>query len=176
MTSTTTWAEKQQRLDTMPRPTQPLRICADPDIRDRFRAAKEAVPRAEDYLKSLAKDADKDVLAMVKKQVKETQEELKAAQAAYDDNTVVLTFKALERGELRTLIAEHPPLEEDEEKGAEFHFDTFAPALIAAASLDGMPLEYATGAMTQWLLSDWQALWNAAWGVQQRQRTDLGKG
>jgi hypothetical protein len=30
--------------------------------------------------------------------------------------------------------------------------------------------------MKSWSLSDAQDLWNAAWGVQQRKRTDLGKG
>jgi hypothetical protein len=176
MTSSTSWDALKKRLDTMPRPTQALRICSDPDVRDRFQAAKKAATSAENYLKSLSKEADKDALAMVRKQLKDAQDELKAAQSEYDENTVVLTFQALERGELKDLIAKHPPLEEEEAKGAEFHFDTFAPALISAASLDGMPLEYATHAMTAWPLSDWQDLWGAAWSVQQRPRTDLGKG
>ncbi|MBZ6211629.1 hypothetical protein KVH31_34605 [Streptomyces olivaceus] len=177
MTSSTAWDAIQKRLDSMPKPTQVLRLCADPDVRDRYHTAKQTAERAEEYLKSLGKDADKDGVALVRKQVKDAQNELAAAREAYDAATAVLTFQALERGALRDLIKEHPPLEEDEEQdsSAEFHFETFAPALIAAASTDDMPLEYAQQAMQTWALDDWKALWGAAWSVQQRKRTDLGK-
>lgn len=175
MTSTA-WATIQKRLDSMPKPTQTLRLCADPDLRDRYHTAKQAAARAEDYEKSLGKDTDKDALALVRKQVRDAQAELKAATEAYEAATVTLTFQALDRGRVEALIKEHPPLEEEEENGAEYHVDTFAPALIAAASTDGMPLEYAQQAMQTWPLNDWKALWGAAWSVQQRQRSDLGKG
>ncbi|WP_461712158.1 hypothetical protein [Streptomyces sp. DSM 41013] len=173
MTSTA-WDAIQKRLDSMPKPTQTLRLCADPDVRDRYRTARQVAARAEDYEKSLPKDLDKDTLALAKKQTRETQAELKTATEAYEAATVTLTFNALERGRLEALINEHPPLE-DEEQNAEFHVDTFAPALIAAASADGMPIEYAQQAMQAWPLDDWKALWGAAWSVQQRKRSDLGK-
>jgi hypothetical protein len=50
------------------------------------------------------------------------------------------------------------------------------PALIAAASLDGMPEEAAARYLRTWIPSDARALWQAAWSVQHTQRTDLGKG
>ncbi|WP_157849383.1 hypothetical protein [Streptomyces violaceorubidus] len=174
--SSTAWDAIQKRLDSMPKPTQVLRLCADPDVRDRYQSAKQAAARAEDYEKSLGKDADKDALALVRKQTREAQAELKAATDAYESATVTLTFQALERGQLELLIKAHPPGEEDEEQNSEFHVDTFAPALIAAASTDDMPLEYAQQAMQTWPLDDWKRLWGAAWTVQQRQRSDLGKG
>lgn len=174
MTSTA-WDAIQKRLDGMPKPTQTLHLCANPDVRDRYRTARQAAARAEDYEKSLGKDADKDALALVRKQAREAQAELKAATEAYEAATVTLTFQALERGRLEGLIKEHPPFEEEEENGAEYHVDTFAPALIAAASTDDMPLEYAQHAMQAWPLDDWKALWGAAWSVQQRKRSDLGK-
>jgi hypothetical protein len=89
---------------------------------------------------------------------------------------VVLTFQALERGQLEKLLAKYPATEEDEEAGRDYHFDTFAPELIAAASTDGMPIEYATQALKTWSLGDSEDLWSVAWGVQRRKRTDLGKG
>lgn len=176
--STSAWDAIQKKLDSMPKPTQTLRLCSDPEIRDRYQKAKQAAQRAEDYLKSLSKDTDKDALALVRKQTREAQDALKQAQEEYDEHTVVLTFQALERDRLKDLIKEHPPTEEDEEEDsrAEFHFDTFAPALIAAASTDGMPPEYAANAMKTWALDDWTSLWGAAWSVQQRKRSDLGKG
>lgn len=172
----TAWDAIQKKLDAMPKPTQTLRLCSDPDVRDRYQQAKQTAQRAEDYLKSLTKDADKDALTLVRKQTKEAQDTLKTAQEEYDAHTVTLTFQALERGQLEDLIKAHPPLEEEEEDNAEFHFATFAPALIAAASVDGMPEEYAQHAMKTWALDDWKSLWGAAWLVQQRKRTDLGKG
>lgn len=177
MTSSTAWDAIQKQLDSMPKPTQPLRLCSDPEIRDRYQQAKQTAQRAQDYLNSLGKDADKDALTLVRKQVKEAQDALAKAQADYDAHTVTLTFQALERDQFKELIKEHPPTEEDEaqDSNADFHFDTFAPALISAASLDGMPLEYAQHAMKTWALDDWTSLWGAAWLVQQRKRTDLGK-
>ncbi|MGV9226402.1 hypothetical protein ACWDPF_27460 [Streptomyces albogriseolus] len=176
MSNPTAWDVIQKQLDSMPKPTQVLRLCSDPDVRDRYQQAKQAAQRAEDYLKSLGKDADKDALALVRKQTKEAQDALNAAQEEYDAHTVVLTFQALERGRLEDLIKEHPPTEEEEADGDEFHAETFAPALIAASSVDGMPLEYAQHAMRTWALDDWRRLWEAAWSVQQRKRSDLGKG
>jgi hypothetical protein len=177
MTSTTnTWAEKQKRLDSMPKPTRTLALCDDPEVRDRYQTAKQAAQRAEEYLASFPKGGDNDARALVEKQTKDALDELAAAKEEYDAHTVVLTFQALERGQLEELQAKHPATEEDEERGSDFHFDSFAPALIAAASVDGMPLEYAQHATKTWSLADSQDLWNAAWSVQQRRRSDLGKG
>ena len=179
MASTTTangWAALEKRLNDLPKPTRTLALCADADVRDRYQAAKQAHNRAQEYLKSLGTDADKDARALVEKQAKDAETELAAAQADYDANTVTLTFQALERSRLQDLLDNHPPTEEDEEKGSDFHFDTFAPELIAAASLDGMPAEYAASALKTWSLTDSDDLWAAAWSAQRRKRTDLGKG
>jgi hypothetical protein len=179
MTSKTTtngWAALEQRLNDLPKPTRTLKLCADPDVRDRYLAAQQAHARADEYLQSLGKDADKDARALVEQKVKDAQADLDAATAEYDPITVTLTFKALQRDELQALLNEHPPKEEDEEKGSDFHFDTFAPELIAAASVDEMPAEYAATALRTWSLADSDDLWAAAWSVQRRKRSDLGKG
>lgn len=171
----TAWDAIQKKLDVMPKPTQVLKLCADADIRDLYQITKAALANAEDHLRNLPKDFDKEARAQVLQQTKDARTAFLAAQGDYEQNTVTLTFKALERDQLKDLIAAHPPTEEDEAKGDEFNFDTFAPTLIAAASTDGMPLEYAQNAVKTWALSDSRDLWNAAWGVQQRRRTDLGK-
>lgn len=179
MTDTSTangWAALEKRLNAIPKPTRTLTLCSDPDVRDRYQAARQAHTRATEYLKSLPKDADEDARALVTKQVAEAAGELDAAKADYDTTTVTLTFQALERGRLEDLRAEHPATEEDEEVGRDFHFDSFAPALIAASSTDEMPVEYAAQAMKTWSLADSEDLWTAAWTVQQRKRSDLGKG
>lgn len=178
MTSTTTangWGALQKRLDQVGKAISKFRLCDDPDIRDRYQAAKREVARADSYVAALAKDSDKDARALVQKEAKQAQDELAAAQQEYDTHTVTLTFTALERDQVEALLRQHPATEEDEERGTDFHFDTFAPALIAASSLDGMPVEYAATAMKTWSLADSDDLWGAAWSVQRRKRTDLGK-
>lgn len=179
MTSKTTangWAALEKRLNTLPKPTSTLKLCADADVRDRYLVAKQAHARAEESLNALPADADADARKLWRNKVTETATALEAATAEYDQTTVTLTFQALERGQLQTLLDEHPPTEEDEEKGGDFHFDTFAPELISAASMDGMPAEYAANALKTWSLSDSDDLWAAAWSVQRRKRSDLGKG
>jgi hypothetical protein len=177
MTSTTSgWNALQKRLDGIDKPTRALKLCDDPAVHDRYQAAKQAAERAQEYADSLPKDTDQDARALVDKQARDTQTAYAAAQEEYDAHTVTLTFRALERGELERLQAAHPATEEDEALGRDFNFDTFAPELIAAASVDGMPVEYAAQAMKTWSLADSEDLWNAAWSVQRRKRTDLGKG
>jgi hypothetical protein len=177
MTSNTNgWNALQKRLDGIDKPTRTLKLCDDPSVHDRYLDAKQAAERAAEYLNSLPKDTDKDARALVRKQYIEAATALEAAQSEYDAHTVTLTFRALERGELEKLQAAHPATEEDEALGRDFNFDTFAPELIASASVDGMPVEYAAQAMKTWSLADSEDLWNAAWSVQRRKRTDLGKG
>ncbi|MFF6866638.1 hypothetical protein [Streptomyces ardesiacus] len=177
MTSTS-WAEKQERLRSLKKPTAVLRLCEDPAARDRYHTAKQAAAAADEYLKRLKSQTDVDAgaLAMVEKEHKTAQTELRAAQKAYEACTVTLTFQALERQELESLERKHHADEEDEANGRDTAFDDFAPALIAAASLDGMPADYAREALNTWPTGDADALWEAAWSVQRTKRSDLGKG
>jgi hypothetical protein len=176
MTTNSSWDSLQKRLDARGKPTRTLSLCDDPDIRDRYQAARQAAERADTFLASLPKDADKEARTQLAKEAEQAHTDLEAARAEYEAHTVTLTFTALERASLEALQAAHPATEEDEERGTDFHFDTFAPALIAAASLDGMPVEYASNAMRTWSLADSDDLWAAAWSVQRSRRTDLGKG
>lgn len=176
MTSTTSWDTLQKRLDNVKKPVSTLRLCDDADIRDRYLTAKRNAEQADSYAKALTEDTDPDARAALDKQAKDAADELTAAKKAYDAHTITLRFTALERRELEQLQSKHPASEEDEERGNDYAFDTFAPALISAASLDGMPLDYAAHCMQSWTAGDSAALWRAAWSIQHQQRTDLGKG
>lgn len=179
MTATKTatgWDAIAKRLDTLPTTKRTMSLCADADVRDRYQTAKQAYERAAAYLESLPADVDADARTLAAKTAAKAEQELQDAKAAYDPITVVLTFQALDRQHVEKLISEHPPHEDEEARGNEFHFDTFAPELIAAASLDGMPVEYAANALRTWSLADSDDLWAAAWTVQRRKRSDLGKG
>ncbi|MDX3527138.1 hypothetical protein P1P75_11960 [Streptomyces sp. ID05-39B] len=174
--SSTTWDALEKRLDNVKKPVQIFRLCDDTDVRARYLAAKREDEQAAAYLEGLAKDAEAEARALVEQQARKAKAEFAAAKKAYDAHTVVLRFQGLERDEIKDLMAKHPPSEEEEANGSDWDEDTFPPALIAAASLDGMPEEAAARYLKSWLPSDARDLWNAAWSVQNTRRTDLGKG
>lgn len=175
MTSTTDWEKLQQRLDGVKKPIRAFKLCDDADIRDRYLAAQRDADRADARLKDLG-DSDPDTRVLVEKQAHSAKAELAEAKKAYDTHTITLRFTALERQELEALQNKHPASEEDEAKGDDYMFDTFAPALISASSLDGMPVEAASRYLNTWTAGDAQGLWQAAWSIQHTKRTDLGKG
>lgn len=175
MTSSTPWDALEKRLNNIQKPVSVFRLCDDTDVRDRYLAAKRKSEQADTCLSGLSKDAEPEVRALAERQAAQAAADLKDAKKAYDAHTITLRFQGLERQELEKLLAKHPPTEQDEENGAEFHEPTFAPALIAAASLDGMPEAAAARYLQIWTPLDARALWNAAWSVQHTQRTDLGK-
>jgi predicted NBD/HSP70 family sugar kinase len=177
MTNTaSTWDALAKRLDNVQKPVSTFRLCQDTDIRNRFREAQYANEQAQAALKGLAKDTDPDTRAIYQREARQAAAELVAATKAYNDHVIVLRFTALERKDLEKLQKANPPTEADEAAGQDYAMDTFAPALIAAASLDGMPADAAQKYLDTWHSADAAGLWNAAWTVQHQQRTDLGKG
>jgi len=170
------WDALKKRLDKVKKPVSAFHLCEDPDIRDRYQAAKKAADRTAAYLKSLPDDTGADARALAQKRAMEAASELAAVDPEYQAATITLRFTALERAALEALQNAHPASEEEEAAGTAFAYDTFAPALISAASLDGMPVEDAAHFLNTWTAADAQALFNAAWSVQHTQRTDLGKG
>lgn len=177
MTSTpanTSWAAKAKRLDALKRPTQTFTICEDPDARERLTTAKAEARQADDLL--AASPENPSERAVYEARAKQAAKELAAARKAFDAVSVTLTFTALERTALEALQAAHPASEEQEADGEDYAMDTFAPALVAAASVDGMPVEAARHYLNTWSAADARALFTAAWSIQHKQRTDLGKG
>jgi hypothetical protein len=177
MTSNTDWDKLQKRLDNVKKPVRTFKLCEDPEVRDRYLTAKRAAEEADAHLKQAKEQSyDADAMTLMEKLAKEARADLTAAQKTYDAHTVTLRFQALERNQLKDLMAKHPPTEQEEADGKEFAEETFAPELIAAASMDGMPAEAAARYLETWTAPDARGLWNAAWSVQHTQRTDLGKG
>jgi predicted NBD/HSP70 family sugar kinase len=169
------WDDLQQRLDNLKPAVARFTICDDPDLRARLADAKAEADEAEQVVRSLTKD-DEPHRALFEQRAERARAALAQAQAVFDEKAVVLKFTALPRKQVEALQTANPPTEQEEADGADFAMDTFAPALISAASLDGMPIEYARHCLDTWSAADARGLWNAAWGVQHTQRTDLGKG
>jgi len=170
------WDALEKRLNAVKKPVSTFRLCDDPEIRDRYLTAKRDAEQADAYLNSLDKDAGPEARAVAEQAAQTAKTWLTDAKKTYDAHTIVLRFQGLERQELEKLLAKHPPTEQDEKDGAEFHEDSFMPALIAAASVDGMPEDAAARFLRTWIPSDARSLWQAAGSVQHTQRTDLGKG
>lgn len=170
------WAEKKKRLDAVRKPVRTFNLCEDAEIRGRFHEARRADEQAQHSLAALPKDIEADAKALYVKEAADTAKELAAAKKAYDEHVIVLRFTALDRQDLEDLQKKNPPSEADEAKGEDFAMDTFAPLLVSAASLDGMPADDARTYLNTWHTADANALWQAAWSIQHQQRTDLGKG
>ncbi|GHJ34351.1 hypothetical protein ACFV4E_22420 [Streptomyces hygroscopicus] len=173
--ATSAWDDIQKRLDTLEPAVARFTICDDPELRRRLDEAKAELRDAEEVLRALTAD-DEQNRPLFTQRAETARVELDQAQAAFDARAVTLTFRALERQQLESLQAKHPASEQDEDRGDDFAMDSFAPALIAAASVEGMPVEYARKCLDTWSAADAQDLWRAAWGVQHQKRTDLGKG
>ncbi len=177
MTSTTSgWDALRKRLDGIKLPTASFTICEDPDLRQVLARAKAEHQRATERLESAGEDTDPELKALLQKTADTTKTDLEDAQKAFDEVSVTLRFTALERKALEDLRKQHPPTEEDEANGLDYALETFAPALISAASLDGMPLEDAQYFLDTWSSADATDLWRAAWNIQHQKRSDLGKG
>jgi hypothetical protein len=174
-TSTDSWARLAKRLDGLKPAVATFTICDDPDLRTRLARAMSDLESAETTLTSLT-PADEPNREMFKLRVEQARDELDLAQKSFDKAAVRLRFQALPRQDLEVLQNAHPASETEEAEGEEYAMATFAPALISAASLDGMPADYAKQCLDTWSAADAQALWRAAWGIQHATRTDLGKG
>ncbi|GHJ28579.1 hypothetical protein TPA0910_30120 [Streptomyces hygroscopicus subsp. sporocinereus] len=164
------WSAKMERLRRRVRPQNRLRICDDAELRQRYDEAEQTARRA----RFVAEANPGDELAA--RQAVDADAAREKALTALDAASEFLTFRALPRPVLEELIAQHPPTEQQAEEGAIFNADTFPAALVAAASVDGMSREEAEELLNGWSAPDANALWDAAWQVQQESRVELGKG
>jgi hypothetical protein len=169
------WEQKMERLRSHALPERVLRICDDRSLRVEYDEAVRAADRAR-LLAESESDTDSGVFA---ERARTADERRKAAAKALDDASLYLTFRALPRPVLEEVLHAHPPTEEQLADGAAFNPDTFPAALIAASCTEGMTESEAQELLNTWSAPDANALWEAAWDVQQEaraDRADLGKG
>lgn len=168
------WAATAKRLNNLKPAVAKFTICDNAELRARLDEAQSAAAEADAHLKSVSEDDTARPLLQLR--ADQAAADLTQAQKDFDKAAVVLRFRALPRPELEELENKHPASETEEAEGESYAMETFAPALISAASMDGMPVDYAKQALETWSAADAQALWRAAWGIQHQSRTDLGKG
>ncbi|MFI5688608.1 hypothetical protein [Streptomyces sp. NPDC051636] len=168
-----TWEQKMERLRRRSLPERVLQICDDAALRAEYDEAKRAADRARLLAES---DAENGVFA---ERARLAAERYEAASDALNRESVYLTFRALPRPVLEELLHAHPPTDDQAADSAAFNPDAFPAALIAASSTDGMSEAEARELLDTWSAPDANALWEAAWEVQQEgrvDRADLGKG
>ncbi|MDQ8706864.1 hypothetical protein RCO28_30990 [Streptomyces sp. LHD-70] len=148
-------------------PEHTLRLCDDEQVRQESVLAEQAAERAR-YLADAQPDDEE-----LSRRLADLLRAHEAAQKRLADASVSLTFRALPRPVLEEVITAHPPTEAQAAEGAAFNPDTFPATLIAASSVDGMNETEAGELLTSWSASDANALWEAAWQVQQIARAEV---
>lgn len=156
------WTATRAKLRARRRPTAKLTICDDDTASRNLAEAGHRHTRAQ-----LSGDPD---------QLAAAEEALAAAQAAFDEAAIVLTFQALPRTVFEDLKLAHPPTESQAEDGQPFNVETLGPELISKSSLDGLTVEDALDYLTDWSEGEATQLFHAAWDIQDTTRADLGKG
>lgn len=163
------WAAKMQRLRARQLAQETFWVCDDQQVRERHLRAQRAFDMAQAYAKNNPSDTDGAT------ELARATTERDEAKAAYEQVAIPLAFRALPREALEALYKQHKPSEAEAEDGAQWA-STFPAALIAAASVDGMTEQEAQELLDTWSLAEANAMFNAAHGVQNTTRADLGKG
>jgi hypothetical protein len=163
------WAAKMDRLRSRHLAETTFWICDDTDVRTRHQRAQRTFDLAQAYAKDHPDDPE------ARTELDKATVERDEAKQAYDQVAIPVRFRALSRPALEALYKAHKPSEAEAEEGAEWAA-TFPAALIAAASVDGMTETEAQELLDTWSLAEANAMFNAAHGVQNTTRADLGKG
>ena len=163
------WAAKMERLRSRQLAETTFVICDDAEVRARHQRAKNALELAQAYAKEHPDDTEAAA------DLDRTQAAYEEAKSAYDQVAIVLRFRALPRTALEALYKQHQPSEAESDEGKQWA-DSFPPALIAAASVDGMSEDDARELLSTWSLAEADSMFNAAYSVQNTTRADLGKG
>ncbi|MFI6653295.1 hypothetical protein ACIBI8_37605 [Streptomyces sp. NPDC050529] len=164
------WAATRERLRNRARPIARLTICDDHAAKQGLAEAQFEQQRAQD---TADRTPDDEAAQAALRAATNT---LADAQGRVDAASIPLRFQALDRRTYKELLAAHPPTEDQAEDGYNFNLDALGPILIAASSLDGMTEEDAAEFLDGWAPAEAEALLNTAFGVQQEDRMDLGKG
>lgn len=162
------WAAKMQKLRDRQLAETEFVICDDVAIKTRYDRAVRAQQTAQALLKATSSD---DTEAQNDADAADT--ELAQAKTVYDEASIAIRFRALQA--LEALYKAHKPSEQQIEDGEEWGAGFYA-ALISASSVDGMSEVDAQELLDSWSLAEANAMFNAAMGVQNTTRSDLGKG
>ncbi|MCX5000987.1 hypothetical protein [Streptomyces longwoodensis] len=163
------WAAKMERLRQRALAETTFVICDDQEVRSRYQRARRNHDLAQDYLNAHPDDEE------ARQQAGTAAAEYVQAKTAYDEASIPLRFRALPRLAFEGLLKTHAPSEKEAEEGRQWA-DSFPAALIAAASVDGMTEDEARDLLDAWSLAEANAMFNAAYSVQDTTRADVGKG
>lgn len=163
------WAAKMERLRNRQLAEAVFTVCDDQEVRERYLRAQRTYDMAAQYAKANPEDTEaaNDLATATK--------DRDDAKQAYDEVSIPIRFRSLPRPVYEALLKQHGPSEAEAEEG-KIWTTTFPAALIAAASADGMTEAEAQELLDTWSLAEADAMFNAAYSVQNTTRADLGKG
>ncbi|MFJ2780292.1 hypothetical protein [Kitasatospora sp. NPDC087315] len=166
------WTATLERLRNRKLATTPLRLWDDIGLKQAFNGIQE---RAAKAALMAAANPDSESHRIV---ADTAAAELANATVGADKVSTVLTFRALPGETFTDLVKAHPPTPEqaDQAPNSEWNAETFPPALIAAANVDGITEDQAIEFLATWGHADRLALFDAALTPQTERRADLGKG
>ncbi|MER5642049.1 hypothetical protein ABT095_34570 [Kitasatospora sp. NPDC002227] len=184
------WRAKMARLKARKLPERPVSFCDDDTTKQAVTDATIALVTARAQARAAAgaasvPEAEQDGWVEQQPQVVIARSVLATAEHRLAEVTVELTFRALPRPAWEALLLEHPPTEEQADRGMEYNPESFPAALISACHVerdeDGTEVEGMSAAEAQELLDEWsdpdaKALFTAALLPNQKLRADLGKG
>ncbi|MGW6238368.1 hypothetical protein [Streptomyces sp. NPDC055094] len=175
------WAAKMARLRARKLPERRVSFTDDQALRQAVTEAALCLVKARNA--ALNRALVQDVPEERREEWVQTQPDVLAADSslaganrALEEGTIRLTMRGLPRPLWEQLLAEHPPTEEQADRGHEYNVLTFPAALISATSVDGMSVGEAQELLDTWGDADAKALFTAALLVNQTGRADLGKG
>ncbi|TQF05565.1 hypothetical protein E6W39_29215 [Kitasatospora acidiphila] len=184
------WARKMARLRARRLPERTASFCDDQSAKDAVNRASIGLATARAAARTAADTEgvppeQREQWAEQHPLVTAAKEALDRAERELDCATVELTFRGLPRPVWEQLLAEHPPTQEQADKGQEYNVHSFPAALVAAchverdtdgAEVDGLSVAEAQELLDTWSDADARALFTAALLVNQTVRADLGKG
>ncbi|KQP81570.1 hypothetical protein [Aeromicrobium sp. Leaf291] len=180
------WATKREKLRRRGRKTRHFDFL-DEDLEAELEQAQNVVGVAElacrkateaqhaDSTHAVREKAVADALRANRK-VTSARKKLTLAQKKRDEGTVRIYLRGLGSDVYDALVSEHPPTDADRAKGRDYALATFAPALVAACSLDDMTEEDAADLIASLSQGESSLLFATAVEVNQVAQVSLGKG
>lgn len=158
-------AEISDIIGQIRRPEKTVPICLAGDLQAEFEELERDLALAREAGRpsegTLAGGAN-PMATTIAQQIMELRERMR-------EHTVVFRFRGLSSKAYSDLVAQHPPTEEEKEKGLDIGWDTFPAALIAACAISpAMTAEQARRLSDELTQAQWDALFSGAFSVNKR--------
>lgn len=150
----------EQIIASARRPETTVPLCMRGDLQAVWEQLDRDFDTADKEITDEVTSGGSPLLAVkIAKQMSEIEREMR-------DSTAVFVMRGISRAQWKKIVEENPPIEGVDEEGAEVNEEGFVTAMIAQCCVDPeMTPEQAGRLRDQVTDGQWQALANAAWGL-----------